>query len=47
MENDVTHKCKESEQEGCDDPDSVIFPEDNEKNRIMEYSPQERFYRFN
>lgn len=37
----------EGEQEGCDDPDGIVFPDDNEKDRIEEFSPTERFYRFN
>lgn len=38
---------RETEQEGADDPDNLLFPDDSEKDRIVEYSPQERFYRFN
>jgi len=47
MIEEVTGKVRETEQEGADDPDNLLFPDDSEKDRIVEYSPQERFYRFN
>lgn len=48
MDSEASVKNREADgQIVTDEADNLIFPDESERDKIMEYSPHERFYRFN